>query len=840
MVLRPPDRLTSALTSLLALLLVAAVVLVSVLPLGQPPPSLLGPWEGQFTPPGGETRPVTVTLPSSFRAQGLDPDGVLEVHRTVTVPPSATPYAVHFTSVRHALTVSWDGEPVGSWGHPESTEGPRHEGSAIAYLPADPDGGPHELALHVRGDLHRGGLTGQIRLGPLPQVHRTLLWETGGRLGFALAFALVGVVHILGTARHAHRRMQLLFGLFTLSLAGYAFEHSAGGLLWSTHPYPHHALRRLFVSGMLGFALTFVTQFVDDHIPPWARRMAGFLAVVAVMSWLGPWWSSLAEALQDGFGMLVIAPWMVVVLLRGARRRIHGAGWLAAAIVVATAGGLAEALVTHGFISGARWMYPALSMFLMLGSVAVAQQDRALSDRHRRLVTGSEDAMIEVDTDGRVRELNPAAKAFFPGLAPGRIVGDLVPEDSRPLMAAHLARAGTAPTRCEFLLRDDRAVESVATPLDTDTRLLVLRDVTRRRRAEDDLLTAARVETAGQLLGGIAHDFNNLLSALLGHVGLLRLTGDHEARFARLDRMEEAIERASGITRRLLAVGGRTHTEIVQLSARELLDEVREMADPALPAGIELTVQADDVSFRTSAEDLRHVLLNLILNARDAVDGRGQIEVRAHVHDQTMRLEVEDSGPGVPLALRERIWDPFFTTKGPERGTGLGLPTARRLVRQHGGTIDFVDGCFRIEVPIGTVDESPITHFDGARIAVVDDEEALRTSFAAALRAAGYAATVHEDATSALPALAAEPPDVLVTDVVMPGMSGLELATALRELQPELPVVVVSGFVPATEQLLRHGPTEQLDKPVRPQRVVDAVARLLTEKHSEDAAVVHL
>ena len=403
-----------------------------------------------------------------------------------------------------------------------------------------------------------------------------------------------------------------------------------------------------------------------------------------------------------------------------------------------------------------------------------------------------------------------------------------------------LVARGTAPTRCEFLLRDDRAVESVATPLDTDTRLLVLRDVTRRRRAEDDLLTAARVETAGQLLGGIAHDFNNLLSALLGHVGLLRLTGDHEARFARLDRMEEAIERASGITRRLLAVGGRTHTEIVQLSARELLDEVREMADPALPAGIELTVQADDVSFRTSAEDLRHVLLNLILNARDAVDGRGQIEVRAHVHDQTMRLEVEDSGPGVPLALRERIWDPFFTTKGPERGTGLGLPTARRLVRQHGGTIDFVDGCFRIEVPIGTVDESPITHFDGARIAVVDDEEALRTSFAAALRAAGYAATVHEDATSALPALAAEPPDVLVTDVVMPGMSGLELATALRELQPELPVVVVSGFVPATEQLLRHGPTEQLDKPVRPQRVVDAVARLLTEKHSEDAAVVHL
>ena len=831
-------RVPTLLVPLIAVAFAAIVVALSIAPDPAPPPTLHGPWRGTVHEPGKPPRPISVDLPSSFRALGLDPHSVVTVSRTVDVAAGRQPHALHFSNVRHALEVRWDDEVVASLGEPEAAESTeRHEGSALVYVPADPDGGEHRVTLQIRGDMYRGGVTGQIRMGPIAQLNRTLLREVGSRMGFALAFALVGVLHVLSSVRRPRRTVDLLFGGFTLSLACYAFEHAASGLLWTSHPYLHHVLRRIFVSSMLGFALAFVATFVHGRASVWVRGMCTALAGLVVISWFGPWWSNLAEAIQDGLGFLVIAPWMVAIQIDGARRRIPGSGWLAAAIVIAALGGVAESLVTHGVIAGPRWMYPALSMFLLLGSVAVAQQDRALSDRHRRLVTGSEDAMIEVDAEGRVRQLNPAAQAFLPGLAPGRVFEDLVPEGARPLVSAHLARAGTAPTRCEFTLLDQRAVESVATALDADARLLVLRDVSRRRRAEDDLVTAARVETAGQLLGGVAHDFNNLLSALLGHVGLLRLTTDPDQVSARLDRMEDAIERASGITRRLLAVGGRSHTEVVTVALPQLLDEVQEMADPALPPDVQLVVRATEGEVRTSAEDLRHVLLNLVLNARDAVDGRGTIELVACLTPTGARLEVRDDGPGVPTDLRERIWDPFFTTKGPERGTGLGLPTARRLVRQHGGTIDYVDGCFRIDLPLGNREALPITHHDGARVAVVDDEEALRTAFAEALRQDGYVAVTHADATSALPALVADPPDVLVTDVVMPGMSGLELATALRELQPGLPVVVVSGFVPASERLLADGPTEQLDKPVRPQRVVDAVSRLLTVQQSEDGAL---
>jgi len=824
-------RLPTLITTVAAAVLATAIVLLAVLPTAEPPQSLHGVWQAVLVEPGAPPRPIEVPLPSSFRAQGIEPHSVLHAAREVDVPASQVPYTLHLSSVRHALEVRWDGAVVASVGQPhQASSTARHEGAVLAFLPADPEGGRHRLELTVRGDLYRGGLAGQIRLARTPAMNRALLREAGVRLGFALAFALVGLLHVLGSATTRDTRvLELLFGCFTLSLAAYAFEHAATGLLWTGHPLQHHHLRRLFVSGIFGFALAFIQRFVHGRLDTPTRAALAVCAGLPVLALVGPWWSVLVETLQDALGFLVLVPWLFATQYRGWRRRMPGAGWLAAAMLIASAGGIAEVLVTHGLVAGPRWLYPALTLFLLFGSLAVAQQDRALSDRHRRLVTGSEDAMIEVDTEGRVHQLNPAARAFLPGLDDGRIIAELVPEASQPLVSAHLARAGSAPTRCEFALLDGRVVESVATPLDADTRLLVLRDVSRRRRAEDDLLTAARVETAGQLLGGVAHDFNNLLSALLGHVGLLRLTHDSDATAQRLDRMEEAIERASGITRRLLAVGGRSHTTIDDVALHDLLEEVREMAEPALPQGIVLRIEPEDAVVRASAEDLRHVLLNLVLNARDAVEGGGTITLRCEVRADEVRIEVHDTGPGVPKRLRDRIWDPFFTTKGPDRGTGLGLPMARRLVRQQGGRIDYVDGCFRIGLPIGTPDRAPITHHGGARVAVVDDEEAVRQAFAEALRQAGYVATTHEDATRALPALVAEPPDLLVTDVVMPGMNGLELAEALRELQPGLPVVVVSGFVPSSGKLLQDGLSEQLDKPVRPARVVDAVSRLLSE-----------
>ncbi len=795
---------------------------------------LNGTWSGEFLDEQGLWQPTTLELPGTFHAQGLDGNGRVRVRSRVTLDRPG-PWALHLAELRHGVVVRWDGQPIEELGSlsPDASDAERHEGSALILLPPSELGQEHELELDVRGHLHRGGVTGQVRLAPVGSLTKALLREYGSGLGFAITFGLVGCVHLLSASLRSARGNELLFGGFTLSLAAYAFQHAAAGVLWSDHPYLHHALRRVFVGGMLWFAVAFTVRFVYGSNGRWTWGWAGFHLVVILTALLGPRGSAIAEFLQDITVTTVVAPWVLGALLHADRNGVPGSRWLFAALVIAAVGAFHENLVSHGLVAGPRLLYPALCLFLVLGSLAVARQDHALSDRHRRLVTHSEDAILEVSADGDVRQLNPSAQAFLPGLEAGGRFLDMVPDDARPLVAAHLSRAGVAPTRCEFALLDGRVVESVATPVDATARLLVLRDVSRRRRAEDDLLTAARVETAGLLVGGIAHDFNNLLSALLGHVGLLRLELGEAAPDGRLGRMEGVIERASGITRRLLAVGGRSHTTRALVSVHDLLQEVVEMAEPVLPATIELYASSEQglPHVLASAEDLRHVLLNLVLNARDAIEGRGRIELRARADGDAVCIEVLDNGPGVPPELLERIWDPFFTTKGAERGTGLGLPMARRLIRQAGGQITYVPGdggCFRILLPQADALGDPvITHLDGARVAVVDDEEALRAAFAEALRRAGYEVVVYPDAASALPALVTEPPDVLVTDVVMPGMSGLELAMALRELQPDLPVLVVSGFVPSSEQLLRDGLSEHLDKPLRPEQVVDAVGRLM-------------
>lgn len=827
----------SSLPTLAAVVAVVALMLTTLLgtqlgSLGSVT-ELGGTWRGQQLTDEGTWVPVELTLPGTFLAQGLPGNTRVAVERDIELE-GAGPWVLHLSKVRYGLEVALDGVPVRMLGSldPHAIDAERHEGSALVVLP-QVDPGTHRLRFDLRGALYRGGLTGQVRVAPLHDLTSALMREYGGHIGFALTFGLVGCVHLLSASLRSSRGNELLFGGFTLSLSAYAFQHAAGGILWSSHPYLHHVLRRVFVAGIMWFAVAFVVRFVygRNGRVTWAWLAAhGSLLVLALT---GEWGSATAEVLQDITVITVVVPWVLVALLHSARHGVPGSRWLVAAVVVAAVGGLQESLISHGLVMGPRLFFPALCLFLVLGSLALARQDRALSDRHRRLVTHSEDAMLEVSDEGVVRQLNPAAQAFLPGLDTGGRFLEVVPDAARPLVAAHLSRAGIAPTRCEFALVDGRVVESVATPVDAHARVLVLRDVSRRRRAEDDLLTAARVETAGLLVGGIAHDFNNLLAALLGHVGLLRMELDGEGPQGRLDRMEGVIERASGVTRRLLAVGGRSSATPDHVAVDALLAEVIEMAEPVLPSTITLrAVAGTNLSMvYASAEDLRHVVLNLVLNARDAIGGEGSIEVRAERNDHHVRIDIVDDGPGVPDGILERIWDPFFTTKGPDRGTGLGLPMARRLVRQAGGRITYLPGdggTFRIELPVADGSGAPVVpSHHGGRVAVVDDEEDLRSAFAEALRRAGYDVVSYADATTALPALVTEPPDVLVTDVVMPGMSGLELVTALRELQPDLPVLVVSGFVPAREQLLRDGRSEHLDKPLRTQQVVDAVGRLM-------------
>ncbi|MGZ6696021.1 MAG: PAS domain S-box protein [Solirubrobacteraceae bacterium] len=374
----------------------------------------------------------------------------------------------------------------------------------------------------------------------------------------------------------------------------------------------------------------------------------------------------------------------------------------------------------------------------------------------------------------------------------------------------------------KFPLRDaDGAIYAVGT---------VATDLTERRREADErielehrLAQAQRMESVGQLAGGVAHDFNNLLSVILTCVGFAKqhLHDDHAVR----DDVEEiarAAERASALTRQLLMFSRRevVRPEIVDVGT--LVRDLERLLDRTLSERISLrlTVGPGLVPVHVDPAQLEQVLVNLAVNARDAMPDGGTLAIAVSGLPPreggvgSVRITVADSGAGMADEVRERAFEPFFTTKERGQGTGLGLATVHGIVTESGGTVDIDSAPGRgtlisIELP-GT--EQPVRPAEppeepedraagGARVLVVEDQEPVRRQACRILEAHGYEVLGAGSGDEALETW--RPVDVLVTDVVMPGMSGHELAEAARERAPGLRVVYMSGHT--EDVLVREG-----------------------------------
>jgi len=345
-----------------------------------------------------------------------------------------------------------------------------------------------------------------------------------------------------------------------------------------------------------------------------------------------------------------------------------------------------------------------------------------------------------------------------------------------------------------------------------------------RRTLEQRLAQAAKLEALGQLAGGIAHDFNNLLTVIAGHTDLLQLEGSEQARHD-LEQIHLATERAASMTRQLLAFSRQSVLEPRVVNINTVVAQSEPMFRRSLGPAIDIVVDAaDDVrSVKADPDQLARVLLNIAINARDAMPAGGtlRIQTRNMVTDDTVvgestrippgdyvLLAITDTGVGMTPETRSRLFEPFFTTKGHGEGTGLGLPVIDGIVKQSGGYID-VDSeigrgtTFRIYLP--AVDsEGPTavrtTGGDPARgtetILLVEDEQAVREMTQAALQRRGYTVLSASDAMQAL-SIARDNVgriDLVLIDVIMPGMTGPQLVDRLRSEQPDLPALFMSGY----------------------------------------------
>ncbi|GAB4175676.1 MAG: hypothetical protein OHK0024_12690 [Thalassobaculales bacterium] len=439
------------------------------------------------------------------------------------------------------------------------------------------------------------------------------------------------------------------------------------------------------------------------------------------------------------------------------------------------------------------------------------------------------------DPEGWVRRANAAFQALAGGDVTGRLLADLIHPDDRPAVAGRLAAmaAGDASDLAPEARLADNPERVVAIYLGRQSDgwfSIQLVDVTQRRRLEAQFSQGQKMQAVGQLAGGVAHDFNNLLTAMIGFCDLLlqrHRAGDES--FADVMQIKQNASRAANLVRQLLAFSRRQQLAPRVIDVTEVLQELSHLLRRVIGENIHLELEhgRDLKPVRVDPGQLDQVIINLAVNARDAMPEGGRLSLHtANVVRQTaerrgdeivpagqyVRIELADTGSGIPPDVLPRIFEPFFTTKPVGKGTGLGLSTVFGIVKQTGGfiAVDSTPGRgtrFTIDLPIHQGDgerlveaaagEARARDLTGAgTVLLVEDEDAVRLFAARALRNKGYRVIEARNGEAAIDILAddGEPLDLMITDVVMPGIDGPSLIRQARERRPQLAVICISGY----------------------------------------------
>lgn len=399
--------------------------------------------------------------------------------------------------------------------------------------------------------------------------------------------------------------------------------------------------------------------------------------------------------------------------------------------------------------------------------------------------------------------------------------------------------------KLQLLAERRRAERERKASLDRLTRTLA-----ELKRAQDQLIMRERLAAVGQLSAGIAHDFNNVLTVVLGVSELLESRDDlPEDVLESLRLVSASGRRAARLVRQLLDFSGRTVRQARTIDLRLLCEEATSFLRRTLPETIDLRLEAGSGEFLVEGDpaQFQELLTNLALNARDAMPDGGSIELRLEriesedgdrcalctevIRGEWIRLACRDTGRGIPPADLGRVFEPFFSTKKKGEGTGLGLAQVAGIVRQHGGHLAVSSdpswgSLFSLYLPLASAGQpasrsaghAPSPQGRGERILVIEDDSTVRKVTARMLASLGYQVQTAESGSSALELLEKEPSAfaLVLSDMVMPGMDGLELLRELRRIQPRMKAVIMSGY-PLGEEgrgLLEQGKLRFIQKPV--------------------------
>ena len=485
-----------------------------------------------------------------------------------------------------------------------------------------------------------------------------------------------------------------------------------------------------------------------------------------------------------------------------------------------------------------------------VGVFADETESRRAAEEQRRLATAVEqsaDVVVITDASGTIQYVNPAFETMT-GYGRDEAIG----QNPRILKSGKhdaafyaelwwtIKAGGVWSGRFVNRRKDGSIFEEEATisPVRDEKGIIVnfvavKHDVTREVELQEQLSQAQRIEAIGKLAGGVAHDFNNLLQAMVSHAELLTAAGATRESVARVSaELQELIQRGAGLTRQLLLFSRRERFKSEQLELNEVVLRAGEMLRRLVRENIRFTLEpkAEPLPVEGDRGQLVQVVMNLVLNACDAMADGGILTLRTGRYDETVWLEVEDTGCGIPEEILPRIFEPFFTTKGIGKGTGLGLSVVHGIVTSLGGQLN-VDSRVdegtrvRVELPRAGFDVPPPVETSpdvadlpsgrGERILVVEDEESARKGLIAILSGLGYAVAGAASGEE-VRRLPGEPAwDLLLTDIVLPGIQGDALARESKERWQRLAVILMSGYTAdeAVRQRIVEGHVRFLQKP---------------------------
>lgn len=480
----------------------------------------------------------------------------------------------------------------------------------------------------------------------------------------------------------------------------------------------------------------------------------------------------------------------------------------------------------------------------------------------------SPDLLMVTSLDGIIQATNPAwidILGWNPGEVENLPITKLVhPDDlgALPSLLADLALGPIPAVENRYLHRNGsyRWISWVAAPAQeaiyaTGRHITAEKEAREAlRQTEEALRQSQKVEAVGQLTGGVAHDFNNLLTVIRGSVDLLRRPGvSEEKRLRYINAIADTADRAAKLTGQLLAFARRQALKPEIFDAAQNVVALRDMMGTITGSRIDVAIDIGDVPQPINADRSQFdtAVVNMAVNARDAMNGEGKLSirvgrvagmpaVRSHpfIAGDFVTVALTDSGSGIAEDRIDRIFEPFFTTKGVGEGTGLGLSQVFGFAKQSGGDIivesrEGEGATFTLYLPLAVMPDERGSDADasdlpmigeGACVLVVEDNAEVGTFATQALSELGYKTVLAVDAASALAVLAkgCDGFDVVFSDVVMPGMSGIELGQEIRRLYPRLPVILTSGYSTVLAQNGTHG-FELLHKPYS----VDELARTL-------------